>query len=437
MFVGALNGETRSFLAHMQDAFNGRRVVVGCSGGFTAEAVIAKTSKPTAIHSNDVSLYSCLAGWWLTGKAADLQVREDEYAWLAPYLRTAQGAFAALGPLQDMLQFEKRRNDHQVRMWRVHRDAFDQRVQQATERLAVVDWRIDSFFAGDVLEHFKRYEDDPDSVFVCYAPTYAGGYERMYKRLDQIIDWPKPHYAMLDNERRAELLGWMQQRCYVWIDDRKLDGLPLVMEQQSGRKKTVYAYSNATQTRGVFRDVGRRDLLKLPLMTADTTLGPDDVVRLVPMSTADLASYKDIYLSKGINHARGLWAFAIWVGACVVGFLEAKRDSYVSRWIYMNADFPVSGTRYERLSKLMPMLAISGETRRLIERLNEARVHKLLTTAFTDRPVSMKYRGVLNLDKRGETEDGQKFLNYSGEFNGMTWQETYRQWLTKYGSLQR
>lgn len=53
--------------------------------------------------------------------------------------------------------------------------------------------------------------------------------------------------------------------------------------------------------------------------------------------------------------------------------------------IYMQADFPVSGTHYARLSKLLPMLAMSGETRKLLERWRERRIRTVRTTAFTDR----------------------------------------------------
>jgi hypothetical protein len=100
----------------------------------------------------------------------------------------------------------------------------------------------------------------------------------------------------------------------------------------------------------------------------------------------------------------------------------------------MQADFIPAGSAYPRLSKLIVMLAIAGETRQMIERLLERRVREVFTTAFTDRPVSMKYRGILELHKRGQTPEGQKFLNYGAPFNTLTWQETLTLWLTKYGS---
>lgn len=45
----------------------------------------------------------------------------------------------------------------------------------------------------------------------------------------------------------------------------------------------------------------------------------------------------------------------------------------------------------------------------------------------------MKYRGVLKLHNRGETADGQKFLNYVGKFNQKSWKEVLTEWLRKHG----
>ena len=101
------------------------------------------------------------------------------------------------------------------------------------------------------------------------------------------------------------------------------------------------------------------------------------------------------------------------------------------------ADFCVPGTRYARLSKLIVMLACCGQSRRLVERMDELHVYHVDTRVFTDRPVSMKYRGVMRLDRRGVNAVGQKSLVYTQEFDDSTWKETYLRWLTKHGSKRR
>lgn len=434
MFIGAINEKVRAFLALSGQVFNGRSVVVGCSGNFTSEAVLSFASTPLVVHSNDVSLYSCLAGAWLTNKTMALTVAEDEYDWLAPFLDHTDTALAATMVLLDMLEFEKRNNPHRQRMWQLHRSRFEALVWTTVAKLADVHIQVDSFFAGDVFDHFRRFEDDDNAVFCCYAPTYKGGYERLYKRLEQIIGWQPPTYEMLDDARRDELLRWMQKRDFVWYDDRVIEGLPLVMEQEAGLRKTVYVYSNLPTFKAFVRSGPLVEAPKLPFANGDTVLAADAKVRLAPIKRTDLSALKDMFLGKNIEHAQGMWGFVVYVGTDVVGCLEFARDKFVVDEVYMMADFAVSGTRYKKLSKLMVMLAVSGQTRRLLERLREYRVKNLYTTAFTDKPVSMKYRGVLQLAKRGQSKTGQKVLNYEGKFNELSWQETYSQWLTKHGS---
>jgi hypothetical protein len=48
----------------------------------------------------------------------------------------------------------------------------------------------------------------------------------------------------------------------------------------------------------------------------------------------------------------------------------------------------------------------------------------------------MKYRGVLELIKRGEKPDGRKYLNYEGKFSHKSAQEIYSEWHRKHGKPQ-
>jgi hypothetical protein len=70
-------------------------------------------------------------------------------------------------------------------------------------------------------DHFKQH-DTPGSIFMCYAPTYAGGYERFYKRLEQVFECNRVTYSMLDDDARDRLLAWMRARKYVWCDDSRI-----------------------------------------------------------------------------------------------------------------------------------------------------------------------------------------------------------------------
>lgn len=82
---------------------------------------------------------------------------------------------------------------------------------------------------------------------------------------------------------------------------------------------------------------------------------------------------------------------------------------------YMGSDFAVAPTDYRRLSKLVVLAALSREAQQLMQRAFSRRFLEVKTTAFTQNPVSMKYRGLLSLDKRAESPDPgfAYMLNYS------------------------
>lgn len=230
MFVGAINTGVRNFLASISPALTGVDAVIGCSGNFTSETVLTKYARCATINSNDVSLYSCLAGAHLSHQKIKLGIAESDFDWLAPYLKRTDTALAAVMVLLDMLPFEKRRNTHQIRMWETYRRDFHGLVAATVSKIKETEIQVDTFFPGDVFDHFKRFANNKNAVFMCYAPTYASGYERLYKRLHEVIVWDEPTYNLLDDAARNNLLEWMAKRSYVWYDDRLIPGLPRVME---------------------------------------------------------------------------------------------------------------------------------------------------------------------------------------------------------------
>jgi hypothetical protein len=394
MFVGSINTQLRQFLGSLAPVLKDRTIVIGCSGNFTFETVIAATSKPRTVHSNDVSFYSCLAGQWLLNEALPFTIADPDYAWLDQHLTSLDTRLASIMVLLDMVNYHKRATAHDIRMWNNYRAAFADLVQKTTDKLAAVTTRISSFFPGDVQEHFERFADDASAIFFCFAPTYASGYERLYKRVDSIVRWDQPTYPVLDEKRRDQLLRWMQERDYLWYDDRLLPGQSPVLQQNRGRMKTVYLYSNVVGKPCVLTSDKPLELPKWPLIDEAFQITPDLRCQMVRIKTSQLVAYKEAFLSKDIAYCSGNWAFAVSLDGTIAGFLEFAPRHFRRDEMYIMADFIPPGSSYPRLSKLIVMMAIAGETHRLLERICEYYVRDVYTTAFTNRPVSMKYRGV-------------------------------------------
>jgi len=434
VFIGAINSTLRQYLVSIRDVFDGARVIVGCSGNFTSEATLTQYAKPLEIHSNDVSFYSALVGGWLTEQPLNFEV-SNEYAWLRNYMDTPTKQVASIMVLLDMLPYEKRNNPHSARMWDIYHNEFGNIVEETSDKLVKANIHVASFYAGDVFDHFRRFENDEKCIYCCYAPTYKGGYERMYRRLDEIVEWNEPTYPMLDDQRRDELLEWMSKRQYLWYDDRLLEKYAPILKQRRGLQRTVYLYSNIASS-ALFAGFGKGELPRWKLAQSDFEIDSNTNIVACRIKTSELEQFKEAFLSKEIDFAHGTWAFAVYANETIVGFFEFDPPK-VYRAIdelYLMSDFPVPNTQYARLSKLISMLAVCGETRGTMERIRERRVRTVLTTAFTERAVSMKYRGVMKLVKRGQTEDGHKFLNYATAFNDQSYKEVLNKWLIKHSS---
>ncbi|MFZ2088588.1 MAG: hypothetical protein WAU47_08440 [Desulfobaccales bacterium] len=191
-FVSSINAETRKWLGNNGPAFDGRQIFVGCSGCFTVEQILTRYAPKAKLWGNDVSLYSGVLGAYLAGQPFNLAVREEKFAWLEPYLADEEAKAATVMVLFEALKYEKADNLFKQRHWAHYLDNF-QGFHQATvaklrERKQEV--RLEAYTFKDI---FDLLDEVPqDAVAVAFLPTYAGGYERMFKRLEEILDWDRP-----------------------------------------------------------------------------------------------------------------------------------------------------------------------------------------------------------------------------------------------------
>jgi hypothetical protein len=126
--------------------------------------------------------------------------------------------------LLEALKYEKANNAFKARHWNHYRQNFS-RFHQATvtklrERKQGV--RLQGYTNKDI---FDLLDEIPkDGVVIAFLPTYAGGYERMFKRLGEIFAWDEPSYEMIDEERKKRTIMKMMERDYLYLDDRQYPG---------------------------------------------------------------------------------------------------------------------------------------------------------------------------------------------------------------------
>jgi len=137
--------------------------------------------------------------------------------------------------------------------------------------------------------------------------------------------------------------------------------------------------------------------------------------------------YRDVYLSKGVGiPADGEVPLVAAVDGKVFGFLIYSRMQGGGD-VYLLADFVVNSSRYQRLAKLLLLITQTAEVRRLLEEKFLLEISKCRTMVFTDRPVSMKYRGLYKLARR---DPGK--LVYETEMGILDLKEVIPLWLKKY-----
>jgi len=427
-FVGSINAETRRWLGNQGHAFDGRKVYVGCSGAFTVEQILSRYAPKARIWGNDISLYSSVLGAYLAGQEFNLTVREEAFSWLNSFLHDMEAKAAAVMVLLEALKYEKADNVFKARHWAHYLNNFEGFQQATVARLRErkKEFRLEAYTSKDI---FDLLDEMPqEAVAVAFLPTYAGGYERMFKRLEEIFDWDRPAYGLIDAERKAAILEKMKTRDYLYLDDRVVEALPMVAVVRKARMKPVYVYSNMeVLRRGVLKQQRHAEFVPFTRLSDNNVITKESQLTLIPTSNRVVNYYRDVYLSKGVGiPADGEVPLMAVVDGKVFGFLIYSRMQGGGD-VYLLADFVVNSGRYRRLAKLLVLVTQTREVRKLLEEKFLLEISRCRTMVFTDKPVSMKYRGLYKLARR---DPGK--LVYETGMGILDLKEVIPLWLKKY-----
>ena len=428
MFIGAVPREVIGQILDTVPCGEWGSVFVGCSGSFRFDQAVKRRHPALRVYSNDVSLLTCGVGALVKGREFDIRFK-DELAWMEEHLRDVgfRARVAAVWVAAAMAKFRGKNAFAQVHYahYRRHFDSFWDDAKLKLARL-IEGLAIEEFYAGDFLEQIARARA-AGGGFACFAPTYKGGYERVYKFLEQNIEWPRPEYGVWDPAKLGGLVGELEAAGlrYVVISDQLLAGRQPATAFY-GANKPVYTYTD-TRRASLRRRSDRAETFRYePLDVA--RLRPESVCEVVPIDNAKLTFLKQVYLAKGIDTTTGTLNFAVLIDGMLAGAFSYVLEKWgdKSSAVYLLSDFAT--VRERRVSKLIPMIAGSRELIRLVDRKFIIRVKDLWTTAFTNKPVSMKYRGVFEIHSR---KPGQ--IQYRGSVREQRVQEVYREWYTKHG----
>jgi hypothetical protein len=412
MFIGAIDSEFRQWLDLNKQAFAGRTLFIGCSGNFTIEQILGEVAG--AVHANDISVYSHFLGNHLAGQEFVWGIRDAAWEWLRPYLE--KNAAAVVVILFEMFRYNPKSNAHNKRLYEAILGAWDAYFVTTSARIenAKKLCHLSSYRSSDIWNFVDEARSiDPDGVMFGFLPFYKGDYEKLYKRINQVLSWEQPAYMVVDVERKRQLFEKICAFDYVLIDDVRHEQYPAVMWKRRSRTKDVILYSNlAVERVFVSQHTACQPTYYHMLQAADVpAITPETPISILRVKGPEINYFKNQFMKKTILFTDGPFNFLFFVGGKLFGFCVITFQKFGREGLYILSDFVIPLDKSTRLAKLLLLCLQTVEFRDHLEQILLSRVTLLLTTAFTEAPVSMKYRGVFELMKRGE-EHGVKFLNY-------------------------
>ncbi len=260
----------------------------------------------------------------------------------------------------------------------------------------------------------------------------------MWKPLDKHFEWAEPEYEILDEKGIHDTLDLIMDREH-WIlasnyrreewEDRLVGVI-----QTSPARRTNYVYGSERRTRIVRPKERFKPIPNRRIRPGDELTGNLRIAKLEP---AQFYGLRSNYLNANIKMVSppGIYAFAVLDGDVLIGAFGYLDSKYAVDEQYLVSDFPVGGTDYPRLSKLIVLAATSAEAQFILQNARSRRLNRIATTAFAKNPVSMKYRGILELTKREDSTDPHwnYQLQYEGPIGTHTLAEAWDTWSTRWG----
>lgn len=428
MFIGSVPKQVAQQLVANVDLSKWRAVNICCSGSFRIEQAIRNVNTSIPIHSNDVSLITSIVGLAKTGRVTEFSFKND-LVHLNQYLNSDAETQLALLAYALLISKYKGDNEYcQARRNFLARE-LDNIISSNKERTKkyLDKISINSFFMGDFVKHIEHAKEKGNGVMV-FAPTYKGGYERIYKIINENVDWKdEPTYEIYDPKHTHSLIHQLREdkMDFCFFSDQRYEDIEPTMMYE-GNNKPIFIYSSESKT-SLRRERKKFKPFKYEAIKPELITDKSSVKAVIAPSEA-MNFLKDIYLAKGINHKNGMFNVLFYLDDMLIGGAIYSLPQFGDkiRNIYMLSDFSLS--RERKLSKLVAMLATSELVISHINKKYFINIERIHTTAFTQAPVSMKYRGIFRLDAR---KDG--FLNYSSEVRKGTLEDIFSEWFKKYG----
>lgn len=398
-----------------------KRLYVGCSGNFTIERSLNDIWGKEII-SNDVTIYSCVLGWYFSGNKIKLKMKKEYdgfFKFAEEYMTTEEGKLVCVMILADALKFEiepEKMVDYNYRMLNAYKEQWDNMFEKTLNKVKNMKTKVDRFYAGDVCKLIDEVDDN--DAFICYPPFYSGDYEKMFKCLENVFDWEEPVYDMIDKEKIYELFRKMTtKRHFMFCVDEDLEEFAeykFAETQTTNRGRKIYMYSNCDDL--VYLQPNQNIAnVNIERLSETDDIKPTDEIRLIKLESKEFHALRSQYMNASIKPGQETLAIGVMINNKLIGVYAFSTSNTLTGggmakhmdmpMIYLLSDFPVNTTKYKRLAKLVLIAALSKESQMIAQKLSRKRIKSIGTNAFSKNPVSMKYRGLFDLKVKQKMSD--------------------------------
>lgn len=434
MFIGTVPAQARGAIYElMKGSERSEPVSVCCSGNFTIDKICDQMG--FKVQSNDVSLYSRTIADIISDRVPDMKCVNPIYQEV--FSKWEQHRFKPLVEIMFVMKiagFEKQKNDFQKTSFEnyIHlADLFYRNTLDKLERNKSLEFKIDSFFYGDFRDHFKS----ATGTSLIFAPTYKGGYEKIFKAVDDAFEYEHASYQIFDSAKAGDIYKEMlETKKSIIYSDRVFEEIVPFMAGiiKTNEKHDIYLYTNGENLQKKFYYSKSYKLKKPKIKTLDREyiLRETDKIEIKACDVKTVNYYKDLFMGEKVGHSgygRGNFGFVFLCNGRAFGFASFTKflGTRGKDIIFCQSDFVIKSAT-KRISKLLIMLLLSQETKRLLMRQHNYAYSGIQTAVYTDNPVSMKYRGVYDLVERKKGK-----LTYVGTIKNEPAQAIFEKWMKR------
>lgn len=442
LFLGIIPKEFREYVTRV---LKNERSGYSClfdinAGAFTiASCAVQAGFDKSQIHCSDVSLYSSVIGYFLSGKnIEDLEVYISDGKHDGIVVDVAEILLCLkYYAMKDNSFYAKQLKREILFNWEKYKEQINTQLKVLYEHLGGIQYEC-----RDMMDVVDMCKNNPDVIICADPPGNKQGYFKMFDT-GGIIDWKEPQFEVFDPKIGKQNLIQIASESEAGFLIRNYKDIPLqkinkVIALEAGDSFDYYLY-NRDFNKTIYRKKETAvQPKKVALFSDADRIRKDSKIWFEPITKEQALYYRDLFA-----HRLGVTRSELYVAMFIDGKMSSVCGIYLSDWCMKGADyvfesfgFSVHPKLYPRINKLHMMCLTSHEFRDFIKSKYKSVQHDLTTfrTVCLARHHEQKgNRGVLKLESREQMKNGMFKLKYVTEFKPQTWQDMKAKFLEKEG----